>query len=121
MGSGHSFVKVQMVCRLTASMRLQSRFVRMLCDVNGTEVALALHPKSKLIEDVPGMVPQTDLSTGPLTANPIEKFILRKLLQTIVHASEVIDGTPQSLRRFYDELSEAAAVRQSGSELKGVH
>ena len=121
MGSGHSFVKVQMVCRVKAPMRLQNECVRMLCDVYGTEVANARHPKSKPIVDVPAKVPQADLSTGPSTADPIEKFALRWLLQAIEHASEVIDGTPHRLRRFYDELSEAAAVRQSGSELKGVH
>jgi len=71
MGSGHSFVKVQMVCRPKASMRLQNRFVRMLCDVYGTEVANALHPKSKPIEGAPAKVPQADLSTGPPMANPI--------------------------------------------------
>ena len=121
MGGWHSFVKVHMVCRLKASMRLQNRFVRMLCDVYGTEVAHALHPKSKPIVDVPAKVLQADLSTGPTTANPIEKFTLWWLLQAIEHASEVIHATPHSLRRFYDELSEAAAMRQSGSELKGAH
>ena len=120
MGGWHSFVKVHMVCRLKASMRLQNRFVRMLCDVYGTEVAHALHPKSKPIVDVPAKVPQADLSTGPSTADPIEKSTLRWLLQAIEHASEVINAAPQSYERFY-EVNEAAAMRQSVSELKGAH